>query len=223
MASCVRTHGAVASCVRIHIACAFCVGSGTCAARVRPERPERLVRQDAACASGRTFFFLMRWSRADGSFVEHHLIQFLSSIPPEIFMRDILTSYIVDVDEPRPVFMLESEFQCVQQITYPTGPILLGLIESARTQLKTEVLPSCDQFGNPKTTSRLDRFYGFAKSLLPQTAPSCELVTDDDWSKRYQQILSQSFLTMYVSDRLCCPVAPLRPATPFPLRLFVSC
>ena len=30
-----------------------------CAARTRPERPERLVRQDAACASGRTFFFLM--------------------------------------------------------------------------------------------------------------------------------------------------------------------
>jgi len=30
-----------------------------CAARVRPERPERLVRQDAACASGRTFFFPM--------------------------------------------------------------------------------------------------------------------------------------------------------------------
>ena len=26
---------------------------------MRPERPERLVRQDAACASGRTFFFLM--------------------------------------------------------------------------------------------------------------------------------------------------------------------
>jgi len=30
-----------------------------CAARVCPERPERLVHQDAACASGRTFFFLM--------------------------------------------------------------------------------------------------------------------------------------------------------------------
>ena len=30
-----------------------------CAARVRPERPECLVRQDAACASGHTFFFLM--------------------------------------------------------------------------------------------------------------------------------------------------------------------
>jgi len=29
------------------------------AARVRPERPERLVRKDAPCASGRTFFFLM--------------------------------------------------------------------------------------------------------------------------------------------------------------------
>ena len=34
-----------------------------CAARVRPERPERLVCQDAACASGRTFFFLMRSSQ----------------------------------------------------------------------------------------------------------------------------------------------------------------
>jgi len=164
----------------------------------------------------------IRWSPADGSFVEHHLIQFLSSISPEIFMRDILTSYIVDVDEPRPVFMLESEFQRVQQITYPTGPIPLGLIESARTQLETEVLPSCDQFGNPKTTSRLDRFYGFAKSLLPQTETSRKLVTDDDWRKRYQHILSQSFLTMNVSDRLCCPVAPLRLATPFPLHLFVS-
>jgi len=32
-----------------------------CAARVRPERPERLVRQDAACASRRTFFFLMQF------------------------------------------------------------------------------------------------------------------------------------------------------------------
>jgi len=31
-----------------------------CAARVRPEHPERLVHQDAACASGRTFFFLMK-------------------------------------------------------------------------------------------------------------------------------------------------------------------
>ena len=41
-------------------------------------------------------------------------------------MRDILTSYIVDVDEPRPVFMLQSEFQRAQQITYPTGPIPLG-------------------------------------------------------------------------------------------------
>jgi len=30
-----------------------------CGASVRPERPERLVRQDAACTSGRTFFFLM--------------------------------------------------------------------------------------------------------------------------------------------------------------------
>jgi len=30
-----------------------------CPARVRPERPERLVRLDAACASGRRFFFLM--------------------------------------------------------------------------------------------------------------------------------------------------------------------
>jgi len=163
----------------------------------------------------------IRWPQADGSFVEHHLIQFFSSIPPEIFMRDILTSYIVDVDEPRPVFMLESEFQSVQQITYLTGPIPLGLIESARTQLETEVLPSCDQFGNRKTTSQLDRFYGFAISLLPQTAPSCKLVTDDDWSKRYQHILSQLFLTMYVSDSLCCPVVPLRPATPFPLHLLV--
>jgi len=36
-----------------------------CAARVRPERPERLVRQDAACASGRIFFFLMPFSDAD--------------------------------------------------------------------------------------------------------------------------------------------------------------
>jgi len=54
-----RFPDAVASCVRIHIACAFCVGSGMYAARVRPERPERLVRQDVACASGRTFFFLM--------------------------------------------------------------------------------------------------------------------------------------------------------------------
>jgi len=31
-----------------------------CAARVRPDRPERLVRHDAACASGCTFFFLMQ-------------------------------------------------------------------------------------------------------------------------------------------------------------------
>jgi len=69
MASCIRTHGALAYgvrmhgamvyCVRIHIACAFCVGSGMCPARVRPERPECLVRLDAACASGCRFFFLM--------------------------------------------------------------------------------------------------------------------------------------------------------------------
>jgi len=69
MASCVRTHGtlaygirmhcAMACCVRIHIACAFRVGSGMCPARVRPERPERLVRLDTACASGYRFFFLM--------------------------------------------------------------------------------------------------------------------------------------------------------------------
>ena len=52
-------HGAMANCVRIHIACAFRVGSGMCPARVRPERPERLVRLDAACASRRRFFFLM--------------------------------------------------------------------------------------------------------------------------------------------------------------------
>ena len=45
--------------VRIHIACAFCVGSGMCADWVRPERPERLVRLDAACASGRRFLFLI--------------------------------------------------------------------------------------------------------------------------------------------------------------------
>jgi len=30
-----------------------------CPARVRPERPEYLMRQDAACASGHIFFFLM--------------------------------------------------------------------------------------------------------------------------------------------------------------------
>jgi len=30
-----------------------------CADRVRPERPERLVRLDAACTSRRRFFFLM--------------------------------------------------------------------------------------------------------------------------------------------------------------------
>jgi len=83
-------------------------------------------------------------------------------------------------------------------------------------------LPSCDQFGNRKTTLRLDRFYSFTKSLLPQTAPSCKLVTDDDWSKRYQHILSQLFLTMYVFDRLCCPVAPLRPATILPPSLRVN-
>ena len=69
VASCVRTHGALAygvrmhrttaCCVRIHIACAFPVGSGMCPARVRPEHPECLVRPNAACASGRRFFFLM--------------------------------------------------------------------------------------------------------------------------------------------------------------------
>ena len=69
MASCVRTHGALAygvqmhgamaSCVRIHIACAFRIGSGMYPARVRPGRPERLVRPDTVCASGRRFFFLM--------------------------------------------------------------------------------------------------------------------------------------------------------------------
>ena len=33
-----------------------------CAARVRPER---LVRQDASCASGRTFFFLMQCDKSE--------------------------------------------------------------------------------------------------------------------------------------------------------------
>ena len=69
MVSCIRTHGALAygaqmhgamaCCVRIHIACAFRLGSSMCSARVRPERPERLVRPDVACVSGRRFFFLM--------------------------------------------------------------------------------------------------------------------------------------------------------------------
>jgi len=55
-------HGAMVCCVRIHIACAFHVASGMCPARVRPARPECLVRLDAACASGRRFFFLMNLS-----------------------------------------------------------------------------------------------------------------------------------------------------------------
>jgi len=77
MASCVRMHGALAygvrmhgamvCCVRIHIACAFRVGSGMCPARVRPERPERLVRLDAACVSGRRFFFLMHLVNFQGN------------------------------------------------------------------------------------------------------------------------------------------------------------
>jgi len=57
----VRMHGAMACCVRIHIACAFRVGSSMSPARVHPERPECLVRLDAACASGRRFFFLMHF------------------------------------------------------------------------------------------------------------------------------------------------------------------
>jgi len=59
MASCVCIYGAMVSCIQIHITCAFYVGSSICAARVRPEHSEHLVYQDAACASGRTFFFQM--------------------------------------------------------------------------------------------------------------------------------------------------------------------
>jgi len=59
LASCVWMYGAVVSCVRIHIACAFRLGSGMWTDRVCPERPEYLVHPDAACASGRRFFFLI--------------------------------------------------------------------------------------------------------------------------------------------------------------------
>jgi len=55
----VQMHGAMACFVRIHIACAFRIGSGMCPARVRLEHSERLVRLDAACASGHRIFFLM--------------------------------------------------------------------------------------------------------------------------------------------------------------------
>jgi len=40
-----------------------------CADRVRPEHPERLVHLDAACASGRTFFFLMSGLQSGFPFV----------------------------------------------------------------------------------------------------------------------------------------------------------
>jgi hypothetical protein len=62
-------------------------------------------------------------------------------------MFDLLWSYIVDVNQPSPPFMTTTEFDGVQQITFPTGPIPLNLVELARTQLATEVLPLGDARG----------------------------------------------------------------------------
>ena len=60
MASCIRTHGAVASCVRVHSSMVNCV-------RVKQVASEASTASSASGRSGRFFFFLMFSPIADAA------------------------------------------------------------------------------------------------------------------------------------------------------------